>query len=813
MRNRGRDDSRDNRGHGSASNAHRSEDNVILLPARVSSHKVARNGTSRGWQAAPGRSRSDRGRAARHQDSPARYRRGIDENKEAGHKLDRQRNYRSPEQPRRKRRSFERSMTREASEDERSLTTSRRRRNQNAEDYNRAVSQEDGVSRRRHRHITEDAPARLGTRDQVGRGRSRRLKRQSPEQRVTRLASEQKEAARREHSPSTEPASVSVAKLDSQHASAREATADTEKASAATAETEQAPTPVAEVESATDPLSDILGDLLQPSSSSANSSLFFSVDTLEEVAKAVAKSEADSKADAKASVADGAASSRKIEHSIPKEAESNTESSRMNSETDEKLDLQKAAEQAVEVVDESVESRKKMSRWEDSPMLLAASSYVPTESQVATQVLPDRNILGVSRVVVDPGQNHIQNYGVRNQTRNQMLTDPEIQEKIQLLNLELDAHDTAHQQVGWRKKGQICKFYMEGRCADPAELCIYAHSNEEMKVHTRMTQIEQLIIALQTPNPVNQYWDDMMHAQLVQELFVAKNRPPKQIKAQMCPFHMHGQCANGANCTYAHSEHEMNIHRQMYMATGQQMDRPTGLPGFRKVTMCKFHLAGRCLNGGSCSFAHDPSELQAAGGKSKAIMCKFHKESKCLNGAACNFAHSEEEMLSHRSATAENAVALQNIAANPDMQEYVQSLQLQLQQHEAIHARGWRQKVGMCFKYLEGRCKYSSENCNFAHSEDEVVYNQQMLQIENALKPIEARPKTSLKVAMCRFFLEGRCANTSNCQFAHDPSELDNISKPKATMCKFHAEGKCMNGTACPFAHHETELINYRGRR
>jgi len=72
-----------------------------------------------------------------------------------------------------------------------------------------------------------------------------------------------------------------------------------------------------------------------------------------------------------------------------------------------------------------------------------------------------------------------------------------------------------------------------------------------------------------------------------------------KFKTEMCKFFPEGKCDRGENCTYAHSQDEID---------GANAPKPVPF----KTTMCKFFLEGRCTRGEACTFAHDENEIGAA---------------------------------------------------------------------------------------------------------------------------------------------------------------------------------------------------------
>lgn len=64
-----------------------------------------------------------------------------------------------------------------------------------------------------------------------------------------------------------------------------------------------------------------------------------------------------------------------------------------------------------------------------------------------------------------------------------------------------------------------------------------------------------------------------------------------------------------------------------------------------KTKMCSFHLQGMCKRAGSCSFAHDPSEIQSKPNLSCTKMCPaLINSGNCPQMHICKFAHSDAEL-------------------------------------------------------------------------------------------------------------------------------------------------------------------------
>merc|ERR1719454_2490510 len=63
-----------------------------------------------------------------------------------------------------------------------------------------------------------------------------------------------------------------------------------------------------------------------------------------------------------------------------------------------------------------------------------------------------------------------------------------------------------------------------------------------------------------------------------------------------------------------------------------------------KTKMCSYFMRGACTRDANCTFAHDPSEIQAKPDLSGTKMCpELVKTGHCLR-AECKFAHREEEL-------------------------------------------------------------------------------------------------------------------------------------------------------------------------
>lgn len=100
-------------------------------------------------------------------------------------------------------------------------------------------------------------------------------------------------------------------------------------------------------------------------------------------------------------------------------------------------------------------------------------------------------------------------------------------------------------------------------------------------------------------------------------------------------------------------------------------------------------------------------------------------------------------------------------------------------------------KTKMCPLYLENRCK-EGDNCDYAHSVED-------------LRTIPDLRRTKL----CHKLLKGDKCFNKKCNYAHTQEELksaQNLFAYKSSMCKFIGTNNCLNGSTCRFAHFVEEL-------
>ena len=74
------------------------------------------------------------------------------------------------------------------------------------------------------------------------------------------------------------------------------------------------------------------------------------------------------------------------------------------------------------------------------------------------------------------------------------------------------------------------------------------------------------------------------------------------------------------------------------------------LEAFKQTRLCKFHVAGNCVRGTSCNFAHSIDQIRDQPDFSKTRLCADYLQSQwCRDGQYCKFAHGEHELRPHPS--------------------------------------------------------------------------------------------------------------------------------------------------------------------
>jgi len=98
-----------------------------------------------------------------------------------------------------------------------------------------------------------------------------------------------------------------------------------------------------------------------------------------------------------------------------------------------------------------------------------------------------------------------------------------------------------------------------------------------------------------------------------------------------------------------------DLHRNMVRREAKEAlapkEKPSGavrLEAFKQTRLCKFHIAGNCIRGTSCNFAHSIEQIRDQPDFSKTRLCvDYCTDQWCRDGDHCKFAHGEHELRPH----------------------------------------------------------------------------------------------------------------------------------------------------------------------
>jgi len=365
-------------------------------------------------------------------------------------------------------------------------------------------------------------------------------------------------------------------------------------------------------------------------------------------------------------------------------------------------------------------------------------------------------------------------------------------------------------------KTKLCSnFEIDEQC-DYAEMCHFAHGEEELREETEVDK------------------------EMATVMRVKKNPFYKTIMCKSLP-----DCQYKDNCVFAHSEAEvrpMNNPAGMMGMVGMSGMMPGAGNASYKSSLCKNYKDGKCTYGAKCNFAHGASELRAPGMMTavpnmamgmgqmgamnalyKTTMCtNMMKEGKCAHSSNYKFAHTAAELRTPGGGFANGPGMPAGMPGITGPAVAATGSQIM------IHGTDGKikYKTSMCTVFMEQGFCPRGEACGFAHS-------------ANQLMEAQARdPK--YKTAICEVWkANGSCDRGSNCIYAHGQSDLrqksqmpmQNMSpmttayppqysgvspmasqqmqnpKYKTSMCiVFAKNGFCPKMAACNFAHGPQEL-------
>lgn len=279
-----------------------------------------------------------------------------------------------------------------------------------------------------------------------------------------------------------------------------------------------------------------------------------------------------------------------------------------------------------------------------------------------------------------------------------------------------------------------------------------------------------------------------------------------------------------------------------------------------KTKMCKFHAAGNCTKGASCSFAHTQSDLQGRPDLQKTNLClAFQRNGFCREGSACKYAHGQEE-LRLGAPKEQTAAVTQGVQPGPldsvptimhglpvDAFALASSISVPTSKGIAVEQflkdnNTWgKENLSMdaysanpaLISYVSTTCSVASEECpsesilqdihdlrqsttspcpesldERSSAETTGIYDIGAGQHNAKLAAEKALDVRFEKTKMCKFFAQGVCSKGNACRFAHEKSALQ--SQPdlfRTRLCTaFIKNGKCKNGESCRYAHSPDQL-------
>ncbi|CAE7756810.1 ZFP36 [Symbiodinium pilosum] len=283
--------------------------------------------------------------------------------------------------------------------------------------------------------------------------------------------------------------------------------------------------------------------------------------------------------------------------------------------------------------------------------------------------------------------------------------------------------------------------------------------------------------------------------------------------------------------------------------------------GLYKTSLCKFFEEGSCSKGSSCNYAHGQDELRESGQAPgfKTVRCKYYDQGTCKKGDDCSYAHGDGDLTRDK---LEAAPPIDETQPQPYCRRILRSRVPKRQldgwadDSEAVKHQKTENQRPPCAFYRVGRCARGAD-CPYSHGGEaemppapvaKVVLpparptsRWQPARVQEAPAAAEPPGVGPFKRTLCRFFLDGFCANGNACTFAHGEHELQQpteggtwvfipsgasptqnmdyssvsampvSSLQKTQLCAYFEAGSCKKGARCTFAHGAHELVRTAG--
>jgi len=342
----------------------------------------------------------------------------------------------------------------------------------------------------------------------------------------------------------------------------------------------------------------------------------------------------------------------------------------------------------------------------------------------------------------------------------------------------------------------ICENILNGVRCPYGDSCPFPHSAREAKLMRRLQEKEHDGFEIDYTE-----FQDAGFKSVGPPKYPTAPPPAKRV----CRHFIRGHCQLGENCYFRH-------------------ERPhgDGEPDYQSVAKvpCRHYLRGYCQLGDRCKFLHPVGVVRSAPPRTRPVvkeLCWHFKTGKyCKMEATCKFRHhflpgEEQSEKNDQLCWHFKKHGACNMEDKCMFRHYFKEGEKPKEDATEEESKKWLcwewQSKGIC--YREADCKFRHHLLPGESGKNQVSVNRTGQDAsEKAASQEQSRNRSDSKgMALCKWFLVGKCWNGDKCNYFHGKSPTSTApTRPAGNPlpfipCKYFKQGRCRKGDQCEFLH------------